>query len=496
MKVKTLNIILAILLPFTGTGQSYFNVLLPDTHLFAFGNVQPVEDNFVVLGAGFNPIHRTFFVYTLDKNGEVVGYEPFGEPPQIFFGETIDIVSNGFVISGTILDSANDPLGDAIVARFGPEGQTQWFTRIELSEDETTRDHVITEHDDVVIAGITRSFGDTEGDFFLARLDSIGKVQWTKSFGENDVFEQCRSLVQTSDGGFALAGVKDMPNGEWNIWVVKTDEDGNIQWEENYGSEFSEFGGYIAESSDGHLIVAVNADTADDSKSTQFKLMKLKIQNGEMLFEKVYPQFQDAAFLTKPIINNDGSIVCAGIHMPEGDMRGIILKFTSTGELIWSRDYYNLLDRSNYIHDIKPTTDSGYVFCGQSSNQHGGLSKGWVVKLDCWGGDSITYDFSDSACVVYSNVTYYQSPVNDEIRLYPNPATDQVTVEFPEGLAVEAVELMNATGQVVFREVLPANGQQTTTHHKLQTSNFPSGLYWLKVQSTGGISYAKKLVLQ
>ena len=185
-----------------------------------------------------------------------------------------------------------------------------------------------------------------------------------------------------------------------------------------------------------------------------------------------------------------------GGYWPEGNRPiGLVLKTNPSGKLLWSRHYYTRMDIDEYIYDIKPTPDSGYVFCGAAFDKEN-EQRAWIVKLDCHGNDSITYYEPDSACVVYSNITYYQSPINEDIKVYPNPATDQVTLEFPQGLEVEAVALVNATGQVLFREVLSASGQQSTAHHKLQTSNFSPGLYWLKVRSKGGITYARKLVLR
>ena len=495
MRLKIVIASIVVLFPFVGTGQTYFNVLLPDTHLFAFVNVIPQKDKYLALGAGFNPLSRTFFVYEFDKKGNLNWYRPFGTPPEIYGGETIYELGNGFVVSGSARSSSGAQT-DFFVARLNQQGDSIWYTRIYHPQHELIRDAIVTKQGTTILTGSVEYSSPSE-DYSLGAVDSSGKVLWEKTYGDPGIYEEPRSVIQTADGGFVLSGVKG-PDDKWDIWVVKTDSVGKTQWNKTYGGDFEDFGGFMAETTDGNLILIFNSDTTSNRKTTQLRILKLDGSNGNILFQKIYSEFHDAFFLTKPIVNNDGTIVAGGGgYIPEDDDNdpvGLVIKVSQNGELIWSREYHNLTDRDNYIYDLKPTVDSGYVFCGSSSKEHGGLSKGWIVKLDCHGNDSITYYEPDSACVIYSNVTYYQSPVNKQIYLYPNPTDNFVQVEFPEQAQITHITLLSATGRLVHRQETLQNANSTRVD--LSLLNLPAGLYWVKLQGINGITYAKKLLVK
>jgi parallel beta-helix repeat protein len=90
------------------------------------------------------------------------------------------------------------------------------------------------------IAGYTHSFGAGSIDAWLVKTDASGNMEWNKTYGETDR-DLAYSLVQTSDGGFAIAGqTYSTGAGEGDFWLVKTDVSGNIQWSQTYGGTGTE----------------------------------------------------------------------------------------------------------------------------------------------------------------------------------------------------------------------------------------------------------------
>ena len=66
-------------------------------------------------------------------------------------------------------------------------------------------------------------------DLWLAKTDALGNMQWNRTYGENRTANEAYSLVQTSDGGYAIAGrISSPPNWDYNFWLVKTDEFGVV----------------------------------------------------------------------------------------------------------------------------------------------------------------------------------------------------------------------------------------------------------------------------
>jgi len=107
-----------------------------------------------------------------------------------------------------------------------------------------------------VIAGFTRSFGAGEADVYVVKLDAHGNLQWTKTIGGPD-FDVGNSLIQTSDGGYAIAGyTNSFGIGGADVYVVKLDANGNFQWTKTIGGPADEIGFSLIQTSDGGYAIA------------------------------------------------------------------------------------------------------------------------------------------------------------------------------------------------------------------------------------------------
>lgn len=94
-----------------------------------------------------------------------------------------------------------------------------------------------------LLSGYTRSFGSGQTDFWSLKSDSGGNVQWNKTYG-GPYREEAVCSIQTSDGGYATVGNKDVSGYEnFDVWLVKTDSFGVAQWNKTYGGGAYDFAG-------------------------------------------------------------------------------------------------------------------------------------------------------------------------------------------------------------------------------------------------------------
>ena len=85
----------------------------------------------------------------------------------------------------------------------------------------------------------------------MVKLEANGNQKWFKQYGGAD-YDLCWDMVQTTDGGFALAGYTgNKTNGYEDFYLVKTDSMGNMEWENNYGGSQSEIGLSVSQTDDG-----------------------------------------------------------------------------------------------------------------------------------------------------------------------------------------------------------------------------------------------------
>jgi len=106
------------------------------------------------------------------------------------------------------------------------------------------------------IAGYTYYFDAEDWGVYVVKLDANGNLQWTKTIG-GKIWEEGKSLIQTSDGGYAIAGYTySFDTEDWDVYVVKLDANGNLQWTKTIGGPGYEIGFSLIQTSDGGYAIA------------------------------------------------------------------------------------------------------------------------------------------------------------------------------------------------------------------------------------------------
>ncbi|MBI4645976.1 MAG: PKD domain-containing protein [Bacteroidia bacterium] len=126
------------------------------------------------------------------------------------------------------------------------------------SMDEEGNSVVQTTDGGFLIAGYTKSFGAGNSDFYLIKTAASGNVQWSKTYGGTDA-DVAYSVKQTPDGGYIVLGeTKNFGSGWGNadIYLLKTDASGNLEWAKVYGGYENEQAREIQVCTDGGYIIA------------------------------------------------------------------------------------------------------------------------------------------------------------------------------------------------------------------------------------------------
>jgi len=159
--------------------------------------------------------------------------------------------------------SANPPTQNAHTQTSPPSdtipatGPSPYFCKaIGGPEGEWSHSLIQTSDGGYAIAGYTESFGAGKEDVYVVKLDANGNLQWTKTIGGPES-EWGKSLIQTCDGGYAIAGAtKSFGAGEDDVYVVKLDANGNLQWTKTIGGRSVEKGSSLVQTSDGGYAIA------------------------------------------------------------------------------------------------------------------------------------------------------------------------------------------------------------------------------------------------
>jgi len=161
-----------------------------------------------------------------DAFGNMVWNQTYGEEGMVYASSLVMTSDGGFALAGETF--SEDGLFDFSLVKTDEDGDLEWTKTYGGEKWDRASSLVSTSDSGFALAGETKSFGVGEYDFWLVRIDGTGNIVWNQTYGgtEND---RANALVETSDGGFALAGrTKSFGAGEYDFWLVKTDEFGNI----------------------------------------------------------------------------------------------------------------------------------------------------------------------------------------------------------------------------------------------------------------------------
>ena len=245
--------------------------------------------------------------------------------------------------------------------------------------EEVAHSLVETSDGGYALAGYTRDFGAPEGDgdFWLVKTDAFGNIEWNKTYG-GDGQDRAYSLVETSDGGYALAGSTwSFGAGKDDFWLVKTDRYGNLEWNRTYGGARSDSASSLVVTSDGGFALA--GDTfLINSSDPDFLLIKTDAY-GNMEWNQTYDSWWDHA--SSVVETSDGGYVIAGFA---GSYFGIgdfwLVKTDGNGNMEWDKKH----DKG--LNSMVETSDGGFALAGvRESFDHGFHNDFWLVKTDSYG---------------------------------------------------------------------------------------------------------------
>jgi hypothetical protein len=215
-----------------------------------------------------------------------------------------------------------------------------------------------------ILAGYTRSYGAGNDDAWLIKTDANGNHQWNKTFGGpgND---DAHSVQQTSDGGYILAGSIDLQYPNYDAWLIKTDPNGNQQWNKTFGGARGDSASSVQQTSDGGYIIA--------------------------------GKFGGEGFITYPLL----------------------IKTESNGNLRWEIIFGGT---AGSVSSVQQTSDGGYILIGSKTtlldpSGQSFTTKAWLIKVSGASGGNVGVSLTVDNAI---KSTFVDIPTTYSMRLSEN----------------------------------------------------------------------------
>jgi len=230
-----------------------------------------------------------------------------------------------------------------------------------------------------IIAGATHLWE----DMYLVKTDSSGNVQWHRTYG-GSASECAYSVLQTSDGGYVLAGYTESyvtPGSARNVYIIKTDLNGELVWSKSYGGKNYAYALSMDYTSDGGFIltgIALPYKPLGGGSSEDVYLLKTD-SNGNMEWDKIFEDDSGPEEAWSVQQTSDGGYVIGGWTHGVGMNDFYLIKTDSSGNMQWDKTYGG--SGNDQAYSVQQANDGGYVITGHTDS-FGGGTQAYLVKAD------------------------------------------------------------------------------------------------------------------
>ncbi len=469
-----------------------------------------------------------------------------------------EVPSGGYIVNGTSVSTDGDIGGiygdnDFWIGKLTEDGTLEWTRVFGGSEDEAFFNFIAPTSDGgYIFTGTSESSDGVIGgnyggfDIWVAKLSSEGEIEWQQNYGGSED-DGPYSIAETSDGGYIISGTSqssdvDVSNnyGGWDYWLLKLSNEGEIEWERNYGGTGDDIFPFLEFTDDGGYLISGISDSDDVDVTNNYgnnDIWIIKITSeGEIEWEKNYGGSGNELTSFIKQTNDGGYILTSTTNSIDGDIGNNIgghdlwvAKLTIEGEIEWEQNYGGT-ESERWFGFVQQTFDGGFILGSSTFSSDGDVSENngeedyWLVKLSnigeieweqSYGGSGHERMFSmcpqtsdggfilsgstDSSDGDVSNnngahdfwvvkIGSETSPVlnyetTERIDLYPNPTGGTLKIEKKYLALNSTFEIYNSLGSLV------EYGELKNGNVELATLN--SGTYSIIIKSNEQIYYSK-----
>ncbi|MBE0512605.1 hypothetical protein IBX38_06110 [Candidatus Bathyarchaeota archaeon] len=318
---------------------------------FAHAIVQAEDGGYVLAGQGtpwtnfhYSVSGTLFNFIKTDSAGNMQWNRSYSTTDAPFIATSLIKTSDGGYAIAGYAEKGHSPIGYgtgyACLVKTDGAGNMQWKKQFEVDPVKAQLGAIsVVETDDGGYAIQTTADLTIYGvpvvenvDFWLIKTDSSGNKQWDKTYGgtSNDF---PRAFIETADGGFLLAGTThSFGAGQSDGWLVKTDFEGDVQWNKTYGGAGWDAISSVLEARNGGYVVAMMIDASLENPPSGALIFKTDA-SGNIEWTVEYQGTTQPAINPSHIIETaDGSYVFTGFKIRVEPFSIVLVKFTSPSE--------------------------------------------------------------------------------------------------------------------------------------------------------------------
>jgi hypothetical protein len=484
MKRYLLICILFMISLFYVNGQVYngFDKVINYGGLKVTFSILRVQSGYILAGGGWrvdpDGVYRSGIILTrLNEDGDTVWVNHVLHHQDDYFagyfGGLIMLPDSSMAMFGNIRRSTDNKM---LFYRFNAVGDTLYTRELGGSGFDSGISCRRGQNGDFYLAGYSKSFNNPAGDFYIAKLDSLGAFCWEKIIYFNKSEELSSIELDSKDniylGGFSES-YKGSANSDGSPLVVKLDSAGNFLWHkvvylsnDTFDLGTMAFLHYVND----NMILAGSG--LKNKNSHGYSLITLLDSTGNFHWQRRMGPLNSYPALVSFAMSSDGHIIATGSTTPYGMFAlqcGWIYKLSLNGDPIWERQYWNPnFDQSgqSFLNDHVVIEDGSIVGAGWGYSPQ----NSWILKIDSTG------CLNDQYCgFVIPTAQLKEDLQPTAMGIYPNPSEGVFHIQLPQSTILSATSTSRQAKGMRLSPMEPGfmEAYYAFMHTASETSNTP-----------------------
>jgi hypothetical protein len=339
--------------------------------------IQTTDGNYIVAGwtVSYGAGKEDVYLVKVNADSDTLWSKTYGGIRSDFGCHVLETADNGFAITG--YTERTDSTGyDVYLIKTDVNGDTLWTRTYGSESYEAGYDSDQTDDNGYLIGGYTESFGAGLKDIYLIKTDSNGDTLWTQTYGGSN-YEEVFAVNQTNDGGYFAAGYTESDTIIQNAKeMLPKKEKGKsrmflMKTDASGDTAWTKTYGnsnfdiaYSAQQTNDDGYILAGVTENDDERGYDFYLVKTD-SNGDTLWTRTYGgSGMDQARAVRQT-NDGGYIVTGKTNSFNEDMDVYVVRTNSTGDTLWTKTFGDKdIDNS---YSVKETSDNGYIISGYTA---------------------------------------------------------------------------------------------------------------------------------
>jgi hypothetical protein len=343
----------------------------------AYTVLQTSDRGYVVVGYTNSGYSDVWFLKT-DENGDTLWTKTYGGNNNDVAWSAQQTFDSGYIIVGSTM-SFGAGHRDVYLIKTDSLGDTLWTRAYGLMDLDEGYDVQQTSDSGYIVVGVVNPEDLLDNmDVYVIKTNAQGDSLWTRTYG-GDTIDRGYSIQQTADGGYIMAGyTTSFDVGGGDVYLIKTDASGDTTWTKTYGGTNYDEGYAVQQTFDGGYIVVGRTNSFSENDRNIY-IIKTDV-DGDTLWTRIYGGVDEEEGWSVQQLPDSGYIIAGYTQSFGAGFADVYLLRTDVdGDTLWTQTWGGQWSDKGY--SVQQTSDKGYIIAGYTYNFTGGFDM-YLIKTE------------------------------------------------------------------------------------------------------------------